>query len=190
MFRSTTIETIRGKGLSAESPDQDLKKAYYSAAGSPLTGDKLAQLRAALNGDTSLIQEVTETAAAPAKAPKAKKEKAAKAPKEAAAPNEPKAVKPSETADQALARLKADPATSTRWARVQSVLEMGKRGPTRVRIVCDDKGEGGADLFRDIAVQDLFQVRFSAGYAKKHARKNRVKSNAKAAAAEAPAATA
>jgi hypothetical protein len=39
-----------------------------------------------------------------------------------------------------------------------------------VTILCDDKGANGEDLFRTIKIQDLFQVKFSAGYKAKKAK--------------------
>lgn len=183
MFKRTTIETLRTQGVNDQTTDQDLKKAFFKTNGSPIKSENVPKLRAAIAGDESLILSVE--AASKAKTPK--EPKAPKAAKEPKAPAEPKVA---ETAEAALARLKTDEKTAQRWARVVAVTEMGKRGPTRVRILCDDKGENGEDLFREIAVQDLFQVRYSAGYAKKNARKNRSASKARQAAEQVPAATA
>lgn len=79
----------------------------------------------------------------------------------------PKPAKPAETPENAMARLKKDPATKARWAKVVRVTEMGKSGPTRVVIKCQDpqtkQSEGGEQKSvcegeREIAIQDLFQV--------------------------------
>lgn len=174
-IRKAQLAALVAAGITAESPDQDIKKAYYKVAATPLSKDNLPVVKAALGGDLS---GVVDDIAAPATKPKA--EKAAKA------PSAPKPVMEAEAPHVALKRLKSVPKTAERWARVTEVLEMGKKGPTRVRIKCDDKGEGGKNLFRDIKVQDLFQVKYSAEYAKKNARKGRKakpKAEAKTAAA-------
>lgn len=68
-----------------------------------------------------------------------------------------------ETPEQMLTRLKANKETKERWAPVVRIVEMGKSGPTRVVIQCTDpqtvKGENICAGEREIAVQDLFQVR-------------------------------
>lgn len=169
-FKQLQVETLLGNGVTPDTPDEDLRKQYFKVAGAPLSKANIADLREALRGNPEAILPTGQE--------KPKKEKAAKAPKE------PKPVKAAETAEQALARLKADPATAQRWARVRSVDSMGKKGPTVVTIVCDDKGPAGEELTRQIKVQDLFQVKYSAGYAKKAARANRKKA---AASTDAPA---
>lgn len=178
-FQQRFITAILAAGVTAETPDAELKKAFFNAAKVPVSNANLEGLRAALNGNADNIKpdSVPGTPAAP-KAPKAAKE-----PK---APREPKAVVPAETAEACLARCKADPATAERWARVIKVEEMGKKGATRVTIKCDDKGPEGQDLFRTIKIQDLFQVKFSEGYAKKNARKSKA---AAASTTEAPSAS-
>lgn len=169
-FKQSTIDALKGAGITAETAEDETRKAYFKTTATPLAKANLADLRAALNGDAAAI--LPEAAPKAAKEPKAKKEKAPKPPKE------PKPAKVAETAEQALARLQAAPETSARWARVVRVDEMGKKGPTVVTIRCDNKGENGEDLFRTIKVQDLFQVRFSADYAKKNARKKKAKPEA------------
>lgn len=166
VFKSSIIATLLGAGITATSPEADVKKAYFGAAGAPVSKAALPDLIAALGGDQTKViaDENVSTGTKTAKA---------KTPKEPKAPAAPREVKPAETADAALARLKADPATSARWAKVRSVDEMGKRGPVKVTIVCEDKGPAGEELTRQIKVQDLFQVRFSAGYAKKNTRKSK-----------------
>jgi hypothetical protein len=166
-IRRGTLTVLQEAGINAETPEAELKAAYYKAAGVPLNKNNIESVRKALGGDESQVT-VEKTAGTTV----AKEPKAAKAPK---APKEPKPVTPSETPEQALARLQSDDATKARWARVTKVEEMGKKGPTKVTILCDDKGPEGQDLFRTIKVQDLFQVRYSADFAKKNARKNRVK---------------
>jgi hypothetical protein len=160
-IKATTLAALVAAGITSSTPEQELKKAYFKTAGHPLSKQNMPHVLAALNGDNSVVTD--DSAAAPAAAKEPKAPKTPKAPKE---PKAPVAAKVAETPDAALARLKADPATSARWARVQSILEMGKRGPVRVRIVCDDKGPNGEELTRDIKIQDLFQVKFSAGYKK------------------------
>lgn len=75
-------------------------------------------------------------------------------------PKAPKAEKPVETPEQALARLKRE--NAARFAHVVSIAAMGKTGPTRVVIECDDPqtklGTPVCTKTREIAVQDLFQV--------------------------------
>lgn len=168
-FKASTIKALQDKGITGETPEAELKKAYFKTTSTPLASAKLPDLIAALNGDqTQITAEAAPKAAKAPKAPKAAKEP--KAPKE---PKPPKAEKVAELPAVAMARLKADPKTSARWTRVTEVLEMGKKGPTRVRILCDNKGEAGEDLFRDIAVQDLFQVKYSSDFARKAARQAR-----------------
>lgn len=133
---------------------------------------------------------MSETNAAPsteAKQPKAKKEKAPKPPK---APVAPKPPKPVETAEQALARLKADPKTKAKYRRVTEILEMGKSGPVRVTILTDDKGPNGEDQFRVIKSQDLFQVKLSVEGQKAEAKKKRNKAATNRRKASKPAAAA
>jgi hypothetical protein len=167
--KRSVLEQLISKGLTAESATSDIKKAYFSITGNPLSKDNLTNVVLALKGDTSVVEDDSAAPAAEASAPKAKKEKAVKAPKE---PKPAAAPKVAETPEAALARLKAstDPVIAGRWARVHEVLEMGKKGPTRVRIVCEDKGSNGETLYRDIKVQDLFQVKYSAGYKKSRAK--------------------
>lgn len=172
-IKRATLDALKSKGITAETDEKQLKEEYFRTAGVPLGKSNIESVRKALAGDES---QITENAA-----PKAAKVKAAKEPK---APKEPKVARPTETPEQALARLKSDAATSERWKRVVKVEEMGKKGPTRVTILCDDKGPEGQDLFRTIKVQDVFQVRYSEAFAKKNARKNR-KGNKAAPAAEA-----
>lgn len=189
MFKRKAVETLRAiDGITATNEDgsfkftdAELKKAFFKAAATPLANAKVADLRAAIAGDDSKIF-ADDAAAAAAKGPK--KEKAPKAPKE------PKPVKEPETAEAALARIKADPKTAERWKRVVRVTEMGKRGPTRVDILCDNKGENGEDLYRNIAVQDVFQVKYSADYSRKAARSARQAAKAAAKAAKTQDATA
>lgn len=173
-FKQSTIDAMKNTGITAETPDEDIRKQYFKTTSTPLAKANLADIREALNGNPLAI--LPADAEKPAKAPKAAKEP--KAPKP---PKEPKAPKVAETGEQAMARLKAAPETSARWARVTKVIEMGKKGPTVVEILCDNKGENGEDLFRVIKVQDLFQVKYSADYAKKNARKKAAKATAPAA---------
>lgn len=107
-----------------------------------------------------------------------------------AAPATPaKPAKPQETPDQMLERLKNGAETPAnireRYSIVEEILEVGKNGPTRVRIRCSDpqtKQEGtGEDAkqvsvcegTREIAVQDLFQVRRCKACQDRVIRKNR-----------------
>jgi hypothetical protein len=175
-IRKSVLAALVAAGITAQTDETTLKKEYFKAAKGPLSKAQLPELIAALNGDTT---KVVDDAEAEAKKQSAKAEKPAKAPKE------PKVAKASETADACLARMKAstDPVVAQRWVRVREVLEMGKRGPTRVRIVCDDKNEDGSERLRDIKIQDLFQVKFSAGYKKPKVNGNR-KQEAPAAQAE------
>lgn len=179
-FKAATIAAILAAGVTAESPEAEVKKAYFTATATPITKASYPLLIAALKGDvTNVIPEGQE---APATTKPAKEKKQA-------APKTPAAPKVTETPEQALTRLKNSPDSkiAARWAKVRSVDEMGKRGPTKVTIVCEDKGPNGEELLRQIKVQDLFQVRFSAGYAKKQARKGK-KASAPAATETAPAA--
>lgn len=98
-------------------------------------------------------EQATETQVqpvAPAPAPEAKTEQA------------PKAAKPIPTPAEALAAARAaDPA---RWELVEAVTEQTPKGePKRVRIRCSDpqtrQGESVCRGHREIATQDLFQVR-------------------------------
>lgn len=164
------LTALTAAGITSASAEPDIKKAYFAATNSPLTKATLPIVVAALNGDEAAIDRSEKASPAPA-AGKPAKVKAEKPPK---APAEPKVAKPAEAPDAALARLKNSPDTKIagRWARVVSVDEMGKRGPTVVTINCDDKGPNGETLTRQIKVQDLFQVKFSKGYAKKAARKS------------------
>jgi hypothetical protein len=179
-FKRSTIEALQGAGINAETAEADLKKAYFKTTSTPLAAAKIADLRSALGGNEANIIADADVKPKAAKVPKEKKEKAPKPPKE------PKPVKEAEAPDVAMARLKADPKTAARWTRVTQVLAMGKKGPTRVRILCDNKGPAGEDLFRDIAVQDLFQVKYSADFAKKAARKARAATKKTEAPAAAP----
>lgn len=67
-------------------------------------------------------------------------------------------VRVEETREAMLARLRTE--KPERYGRVIEILEVGKSGPTKVRIRCDDSTPENV-LTRDIKVQDLFQVRFS-----------------------------
>ncbi len=169
-FRKSVIAALIAAGVTATTDEGQIKREYFKAAKGPLSKAQLPDLLLALGGDTT---NVIDDAEAEAKKQLASAGKTPKAPKEPKAPRAAAAPKTVETPEAALARLKADPATSARWARVQEVLEMGKRGPIRVRIVCDDKGPNGETLTRDIKVQDLFQVRFSAGYKKSKGNQNK-----------------
>lgn len=173
-FKPSTIEKLKLANVTAETPDDELRKAFFKANSGPIKKDDVAALREALNGNPEALL--------PAEAPKAAKE-----PK---APKEPKPVKAAETPEAALSRLKAssDPKIAERWARVRRVDQMGKKGPTVVTIVCDNRAEDGSEILRTIKVQDLFQVRYSADYSKKAARVARAA--AKKAATPAPAAEA
>lgn len=97
---------------------------------------------------------------AKAAAPEAQATEAASAAPVAAAPKVEKVV---ETPEQILARLQSAKETKERWAPVTRIIEMGKSGPIRVEIQCTDpqtiKGENICVGTREIAVQDLFQVR-------------------------------
>jgi hypothetical protein len=115
-IRASIVSAVLALGLTAESPDQDLKKGYYKAAKAPLTPATLPVLKAALAGDQSAIVADAEAPASKKKAPAAEK-----------TPKEPKVVKAAETPEAALARLKSDPATAERWKRVQRVEQMGKK---------------------------------------------------------------
>lgn len=159
MIRKTVLAALIVAGITAATPEQDLKKAYFKASKGPLSKAQLPELIAALNGDETVVND--DTAAAQTPAASTKPTKTQKEPKPA---NEPKPARVAETPEAALARLKTDPATSAKWARVHSVLEMGKRGPVKIRIVCDDTNEDGSARHRDIKVQDLFQVKFSLEY--------------------------
>lgn len=171
-FKASTISALTSAGITVETPDDELRKAYFKVTSTPLPKGNIEDVRDALGGNPERI--LAE------KAPKAAKAKTEKAPKAPKAPKEPKPAKVQETPEAAMARLKADPATADRWKRVRSVNEMGKKGPTVVTIVCDDRAEDGSEILRTIKVQDLFQVKYSAAFAKKAARKNRKKAPAAA----------
>jgi hypothetical protein len=101
------------------------------------------------------MSEATNTAEE-VKTPKAKK------PAKPKAEPKPKPVKEVETPEQLLKKLKSQPDTKERYARVTEILAVGKGGsPTKVRIKTDDKDSEGKDQYRDIKPQDLFQVRLS-----------------------------
>lgn len=98
-----------------------------------------------------------------------------------------KAEKVVETPEQILTRLKSAKETKERWAPVVRITEMGKSGPIRVVIQCTDpqtvKGENICAGEREIAVQDLFQVRRCAPCQKRvtrSARRERQKAKDKA----------
>jgi hypothetical protein len=151
------VAALLAAGLTKDSDTSEIKKAYFTTTGKPLTKSNLSTVLLALGGDEASISDEAAPAATTTKA-KGKPAAAPKEPKPAAAP------KVTETKEQMLARLKQE--KPERFGRVTEILEVGKKGPTRVRILCEDKGTNGEDLYRDIKIQDLFQVRFSAGYKK------------------------
>jgi hypothetical protein len=101
---------------------------------------------------------------------------------------EPKPPKPVESKEDMLERLKNAEATPAhireRFSIVEEILEVGKNGPTRVRIRCSDpqtkqdpsdatKQISVCEGTREIAVQDLFQVRRCKACQDRVIRKNR-----------------